>query len=102
MLDWMLNEMRDLLTGLKVLTLFFLVVSVGMIIYKIIELNSVGLENRYVCHIEYIDGTKESINCWYASTPDEFLNIEIYKCGNSQKKSLATIKRWTLQKKDDM
>lgn len=79
MLDWMLAEMRDLLTGLKVLILVFLVVSVGMIICKIIELNSAGLEDRYACHIEYIDGTKESINCWNASTPDEFLNMERFR-----------------------
>ena len=62
------------------------------------------LENHYICEIEYMDGTKELIECFYAKVDEPFfgapsvLTIEIYKGGSTIQKSLATIKRWRLIK----
>lgn len=60
------------------------------------------LDNHYICEIEYMDGTKERIECFYAKVDEPFfgapsvLSIEIYKGGSNTQKSLATIKRWRL------
>ena len=64
------------------------------------------LENKYVCEIEYMDGTKERIECFSAHIPKPLfgsptvLEIKIYGRGSSQMKSLATIKRWRLLMKE--
>ena len=62
------------------------------------------LENESVCEIEYMDGTKESIECFDATVKEPFFGsptvLKIYVSGGDwQIKSLATIKRWKLRKK---
>lgn len=64
------------------------------------------LENHYICEIEYMDGTKECIECFYAKVDEPLfgaptvLTIEIYEGGRTQQKALATIKRWRLLMKE--
>ena len=65
----------------------------------------IGFENKKLCFIEYMDGTSEAVECWTATEDHPFFGsphvLKIYqKNGNSQTKSLATIKRWRVEDKE--
>lgn len=56
-------------------------------------------ENDMICEIEYIDGTKECIECRGAMVYEPIFGspttLEIYSSGGEyQVKALSTIKRW--------
>lgn len=64
-----------------------------------------GCENTKVCIIEYMDGTSEVVECRIADEDHPFFGsphvLRIYqKDGMGQTKSLATIKRWRVEKKE--
>ena len=64
-----------------------------------------SLENDKVCIIEYMDGTIEAIDCWYAKPNSPFFGspnvLEVSVSGGcDQTKALSTIKRWRVEDKE--
>ena len=75
-----------------------------LIFFILLACAGCSLENDIICEIEYIDGTKERIECIGAMVYEPMFGsptvLEIHSAGGkNQVKSLSTIKCWHQIKK---